>query len=113
MVTLNRDNQRTAHAIASEVGIDCVFAEVLPANKAAKVKELQSKGHAVAMVCSHLSSFFHTYGVLMTRHIQVGDGINDSPALAQAEAGIAIGSGTVIHCSYSGVTAQLRLLIVP
>ncbi len=58
MVILNRDNQRTAHAIASEVGIDCVFAEVLPANKAAKVKELQSKGHAVAMVCSHLSSFF-------------------------------------------------------
>ena len=83
VVMMTGDNRKTAEAVARQVGVDAVFAEVLPEDKAAFIREEKAKGHTVIMV---------------------GDGVNDSPALSEADAGIAISTGAAIAREIADIT---------
>ena len=83
VVMMTGDNRRTAETVAAEVGVDAVYAEVLPEDKAAFIRQEKAKGHTVIMV---------------------GDGVNDSPALSEADAGIAISTGAAIAREIADIT---------
>ena len=83
VVMMTGDNRRTAESVAAEVGVDAVYAEVLPEDKAAFIRQEKEKGHTVIMV---------------------GDGVNDSPALSEADAGIAISTGATIAREIADIT---------
>ena len=83
VVMMTGDNRRTAESVAAEVGVDAVYAEVLPEDKAAFIRQEREKGHTVIMV---------------------GDGVNDSPALSEADAGIAISTGAAIAREIADIT---------
>ena len=85
VVMMTGDNRRTAEAVAAEVGVDAVYAEVLPEDKAAFIRQEKAKGHTVIMV---------------------GDGVNDSPALSEADAGIAISTGAAIAREIADITVS-------
>jgi Cu+-exporting ATPase len=98
VVLLTGDREATARAIAGQAGIDTVIAEVMPVGKAEEIRRLQSEGHVVAMV---------------------GDGVNDAPALARSDIGVAMGSGadiaaeaaaiTLMRSDLTGVVSAIRL----
>lgn len=100
VVMLTGDNQQTANAIAQEVGIQNVIAEVRPDQKAAVVESLQS-GKLGKQTVTHTQSRRHVKSKIVA---MVGDGINDAPALAQADVGIAIGTGTDVAIAASDIT---------
>ena len=83
VVMMTGDNRRTAETVAAEVGVDAVYAQVLPEDKAAFIRQEKAKGHTVIMV---------------------GDGVNDSPALSEADAGIAISTGAAIAREIADIT---------
>ena len=85
VVMMTGDNRRTAESVAAEVGVDAVYAEVLPEDKAAFIRQEKEKGHTVIMV---------------------GDGVNDSPALSEADAGIAISTGAAIAREIADITVS-------